>query len=69
MNINAHGQGVGRYVHGRRVVDLYERETAERAEIDLLMSLAKKGVESFSLSWHMVEGQWQLVAKVESVAH
>jgi len=54
-----------RLIRGERVDNLYERDIAEKAEIDLLMKVAKSGVESFSLAWWIVDRQWQIVAFVE----
>ena len=54
-----------RLIRGERVDNLYERDIAEKAEIDLLMKIAKSGVETFSLAWWIVDRQWQIVAIVE----
>ena len=50
---------------GERVDSLYDREIAEKVEIDLLTKIAKKGFQSFSLAWLMVDRQWQIVAFAE----
>ena len=52
-------------IRGGRVDNLYDRETAEKAEIDLLTKIAKQGFSSFSLAWLMVDRQWQIVAFAE----
>lgn len=49
-------------IKGDRVDNLYDREVAEKAEINLLTKVGKSGVESFSLAWLMVDRQWQIVA-------
>lgn len=54
-----------RLIRGERVDNLYEPDIAEKAEIDLLMKVAKSGVETFSLAWWIVDRQWQVVAIVE----
>lgn len=52
-------------IRGDRVDNLYDREVAERAEINLLTKIAKQGFESFSLAWLLVDRQWQIVAFAE----
>lgn len=52
-------------VRGERVENLYDRDIAERAEINLLTQVAKQGFSSFSLAWLMVDRQWQIVAFAE----
>jgi len=52
-------------VRGERVENLYDRDVAERAEINLLTQIAKQGFSSFSLAWLMVDRQWQIVAFAE----
>ena len=52
-------------IRGERVDNLYDREIAEKAEIDLLTRVAKGGFSSFSLAWLMVDRQWQIVAFAE----
>ncbi|MGI9506578.1 MAG: hypothetical protein ACR2RE_26350 [Geminicoccaceae bacterium] len=52
-------------VRGERVENLYDRDIAERAEINLLTQIAKQGFSSFSLAWLMVDRQWQIVAFAE----
>lgn len=52
-------------VRGERVDNLYDRDIAERPEIDLLTKVAKQGFSSFSLAWLMVDRQWQIVAFAE----
>ena len=52
-------------IRGERVDNLYDRDIAERAEIDLLTKIAKQGFSTFSLAWLMVDRQWQIVAFAE----
>ncbi len=52
-------------IRGERVDNLYDRDLAEKAEIDLLTRIAKAGFKSFSLAWLMVDRQWQIVAFAE----
>ncbi len=52
-------------IRGDRVDNLYDRDVAEQAEIDLLTRIAKQGFKSFSLAWLMVDRQWQIVAFAE----
>ena len=52
-------------VRGERVENLYDRDIAEKAEINLLTQVAKQGFSSFSLAWLMVDRQWQIVAFAE----
>ena len=54
-----------RLIRDERVDNLYERDMAEKAEIDLLMKVAQSGIESFSLAWWVVDRQWQVVAIVD----
>lgn len=54
-----------RLIRGKRVDHLYERDIAEKAEIELLMKVAESGAETFSLAWWIVDRQWQVVAIVE----
>ena len=49
-------------IRGECVENLYDRDTAEKAEVNLLMKIAKQGFSSFSLAWLMVDRQWQIVA-------
>jgi len=53
-------------IRGGQVDNLYERDIAEKAEIDLLMKIAKSGAETFSLAWWVVDRQWQVVAIVDA---
>lgn len=52
-------------IRGERVDNLYDRDIAEKAEINLLTKIAKRGFQSFSLAWLMVDRQWQIVAFAE----
>ncbi|MEM8949710.1 MAG: hypothetical protein AAGA21_08010 [Pseudomonadota bacterium] len=52
-------------IRGERVDNLYDRDVAEKAEINLLTKIAKLGFQSFSLAWLMVDRQWQIVAFAE----
>ena len=52
-------------IRGERVDYLYDRDVAERAEINLLTKIAEQGFSSFSLAWLMVDRQWQIVAFAE----
>lgn len=52
-------------IRGERVDNLYDRDVAEKAEIDLLTRIAKQGFSDFSLAWLMVDRQWQIVAFAE----
>ena len=52
-------------IRGDRVDHLYDRATAEKAEIALLTKVAKGGYEKFSLVWRQVDRQWQIVAFAE----
>lgn len=52
-------------IRGGQVENLYERDIAEKAEIDLLVKIAKSGVETFSLGWCVVDRQWQVFAIVD----
>ncbi|MEM7041977.1 MAG: hypothetical protein AAF543_04110 [Pseudomonadota bacterium] len=52
-------------IRGERVDNLYDRDIAEKAEINLLTKIAKLGFSSFSLAWLMVDRQWQIVAFAE----
>ena len=52
-------------IRGERVDNLYDRDVAEKAEINLLTKIAKLGFHSFSLAWLMVDRQWQIVAFAE----
>ena len=52
-------------IKGDRVDNLYDREVAEKAEINLLTKVAKSGFKSFSLAWLLVDRQWQIVAFAE----
>ena len=52
-------------IRGERVEDLYNREEAEKAEINLLSRIGELGFSSFSLAWLMVDRQWQIVAFAE----
>ncbi|MGH1479337.1 MAG: hypothetical protein ACRBM6_11580 [Geminicoccales bacterium] len=54
--------GVQHCIKGERVENLYDRDIAEKAEINLLTKVGKSGVESFSLAWLMIDRQWQIVA-------
>lgn len=49
-------------IKGERVDNLYDREVAEKAEINLLIKVAKLGFQSFSLAWLLIDRQWQIVA-------
>jgi hypothetical protein len=49
-------------IRGERVDNLYDRDVAERAEVNLVTKIAKLGFSSFSLAWLMVDRQWQIVA-------
>jgi len=49
-------------IRGECVENLYDRDTAEKAEVNLLTKIAKQGFSSFSLAWLMVDRQWQIVA-------
>lgn len=62
MNIDQHAKTC---IRGKRVDNLYDRDIAERAEVDLLIEIAKQGFSSFSLAWLMVDRQWQIVAFAE----
>ncbi len=61
--ISHHGQK--QCIKGDRVDNLYDREVAERAEINLLTKVAKGGFQRFSLAWLLVDRQWQIVAFAE----
>ncbi len=52
-------------IRGERVDNLYDRDIAEQAEVNLLTKIAKLGFSSFSLAWLMVDRQWQIVAFAE----
>lgn len=52
-------------IRGERVDNLYDRDLAEQAEVNLLTKIAKLGFSSFSLAWLMVDRQWQIVAFAE----
>jgi len=52
-------------IRGDRVDNLYDRDEAEKAEINLLSRIGKLGFSSFSLAWLMVDRQWQIVAFAE----
>ena len=52
-------------IRGERVDNLYDRDVAEKAEVNLLTKIAKRGFSSFSLAWLMVDRQWQIVAFAE----
>lgn len=52
-------------IRGERVDNLYDRDVAEKAEINLLAKVGKRGFQSFSLAWLMVDRQWQIVAFAE----
>ena len=52
-------------IRGDCVDNLYDRDVAEKAEINLLTKVAKLGFSSFSLAWLMVDRQWQIVAFAE----
>ena len=52
-------------IRGECVDNLYDRDIAEKAEINLLTKIAKRGFSSFSLAWLMVDRQWQIVAFAE----
>ena len=54
--------GAQHCIKGERVDNLYDRDIAEKAEINLLTKVGKSGVESFSLAWLMIDRQWQIVA-------
>ena len=62
MNV---GQSKKTCIRGDRVDNLYDREVAEKAEVNLLTNVAKQGFSSFSLAWLMVDRQWQIVAFAE----
>jgi hypothetical protein len=49
-------------IRGGRIDNLYDREIAEKAEVDLLAEIARQGYDRFSLAWLMVDRQWQIVA-------
>jgi hypothetical protein len=59
------GQNSKTCIRGDRVDNLYDRDLAERAEVNLLTKVAKLGFSSFSLAWLMVDRQWQIVAFAE----
>jgi len=48
MNADHHSKTC---VQGERVDNLYDRDIAEKAEINLLTKVAKQGFSSFSLAW------------------
>lgn len=52
-------------IRGERVDNLYDRDVAEKAEVNLLTKVAKSGFSSFSLAWLMVDRKWQIVAFAE----
>ncbi len=52
-------------IRGERVDHLYKRDDAEKAEVNLLMKVAKSGFDNFALAWWVVDRQWQVVAIVE----
>lgn len=62
MNID---QSTKTCIRGERVDNLYDRDIAEQAEVNLLTKIAKLGFSSFSLAWLMVDRQWQIVAFAE----
>ena len=52
-------------IRGECVDNLYDRDIAEKAEVNLLTKIAKLGFSSFSLAWLMVDRRWQIVAFAE----
>ena len=52
-------------IRGDRVDNLYDRDIAEKAEVNLLTKVARLGFSSFSLAWLMVDRQWQIIAFAE----
>ncbi len=64
MDVNSLN-GKRQCIRGDRVDHLYDRATAEKAEIALLTRIAKGGFEKFSLVWRQVDRQWQIVAFAE----
>lgn len=49
-------------IKGESVDCVYDRATAEKAELALLNEVAKADFESFSLAWCLVDRRWQIIA-------